>query len=226
MKILVIEDDSELVELISIALEIGWPEAKLISTHLGKSGVELVSEENPDIVLLDLGLPDKCGFEVLRAIRSFSDVPIIIETVNKNEDDVVKGLGLGANEYIYKPFGKLELLARIKTVLKNHPSKTSNEYLTCGKLYLDVVQNQLTQGSRSIKLTPTETRIMQALLRNAGQTQTFNDLAEIVWGTDYPGSVNPLRIYIHRIRKKIRFVSDSEVNSIITLPGVGFMLMP
>lgn len=223
MKVLVIEDDSELVELISIALEIGWPDTQMISTHLGEKGAELVETEKPDIVLLDLGLPDISGFEVLKQIRAFSEVPVVIETVRKSEGDVVKGFGLGANEYIVKPFGQLELMARIKNVLRKYPSDTSSGVLTCGKLCLDVTHGKLTKGSNSIKLTPTETLLMRALMNNEGKIQTFSELSDIIWGDDYLASNGPLRVYIHRLRRKIETVSEHTVK-IISLPGIGFSL--
>ncbi|MBN1643866.1 MAG: response regulator, partial [Dehalococcoidales bacterium] len=108
MKVLVIEDDKEIVDAISLAFQIRWPEAKVISTRLGQKGVEFVETEQPDIVILDLGLPDITGFEVLRQIRRFSTVPTIILTVRTEESDVVKGLEWGADDYITKPFRQLE----------------------------------------------------------------------------------------------------------------------
>ena len=120
MKVLVIEDDKEIVDAISLAFQIRWPEAKVISTRLGQKGVELVESESPDIVILDLGLPDIAGFEVLRQIRLFSAVPTIILTVRAEEADVVKGLEWGADDYITKPFRQLELLARVKSMIRRH----------------------------------------------------------------------------------------------------------
>jgi DNA-binding response OmpR family regulator len=118
MKILIIEDDSETSEFITIALNVAWPDIQIARANCGKKGIELVRNNAPDVVLLDIGLPDTTGFEVLKTIRLFSNVPVIIETVRNSESDIVKGLNLGADEYIAKPFGQLELLARIRTVLK------------------------------------------------------------------------------------------------------------
>jgi DNA-binding response OmpR family regulator len=118
MKILIIEDDRAIVELISLSFQVGWPEAELISSHLGKEGIELVESRCPDIVILDLGLPDISGFEVLRGLRRFTAVPIVILTVRSEEADVVKALEWGADEYIIKPFRQLELLARIKSLMR------------------------------------------------------------------------------------------------------------
>ena len=222
MKLLLIEDDSELIESVSLALNLGWPGAEVITARLGKRGIELVEEEKPDIVLLDLGLPDINGFDVLKKIRTFSEVPIMIETVHKSENDIVKGLSLGADEYIFKPFGQMELLARIKSVLKKNAYDVSQGTVSCGNLHLNIPGSYLNQGHQSIKLTPTEVRIMQILMENAGKTQTFSDLAEIVWGIDYPGSAKSLRVYIHRLRNKIESISNTV--KITSRPSIGFVL--
>ncbi len=119
MKILVIDDDAEIVEYISIACNVGMPDVKVVSTHQGRAGIELVKTERPDAIILDLGLPDMSGFEVLKQIRAFSKVPIIIESVASSEANIVKGLEWGADEYLVKPFGQFEFLARIKSLWKN-----------------------------------------------------------------------------------------------------------
>lgn len=116
MKALMIDDDRNAVETVSLALQIRFPEAELVSTHLGQTGIEMVKGEAPDIVILDLGLPDIDGFEVLKQVRSFSDVPVIVLTVWGEENDIVRGLALGANDYIVKPFSQAELLARIRVL--------------------------------------------------------------------------------------------------------------
>ena len=118
MRILIIEDDQSIVEAISLALQIIWPDAKLLSTHLGEKGIELLQSENPDVIILDLGLPDISGFEVLKRVRLFSEVPILILTVRSDEADIVKGLEWGADDYVIKPFRQMELLSRIKLVTR------------------------------------------------------------------------------------------------------------
>ena len=117
VKVLIIEDDREIVESIALALSVYWPKTEVISTHLGNRGVQMIKDEKPDIVILDLGLPDTDGFEVLRQIRLYSSLPVVVLTVRSDEKDVVKLLEGGANDYIIKPFRQLELLARLKTQL-------------------------------------------------------------------------------------------------------------
>ncbi|MDP2920598.1 MAG: response regulator transcription factor [Dehalococcoidia bacterium] len=222
MKVLVIEDDKEIVDAISLAFQIRWPEAKVVSTRLGQKGVDLVETESPDIVIIDLGLPDINGFEVLRQIRRFSNVPTIILTVRSDEVDVVKGLEWGADDYITKPFRQLELLARVKSLIRRHtPSEA--ELLTYGPLRLDPVTGQLHVGEKEIALTVTENHILSHLMRNAGHVVTHSALAESVWGDDYPGATDSLKVHISRLREKVEG-DPSKPRFILTKTGVGYFL--
>ena len=222
MKVLIIEDDQEIVEAISLAFQIRWPEAKVISTRLGKKGGELVESEVPDIVILDLGLPDINGFEVLRQIRLFSHVPTIILTVKSDEVDVVKGLEWGADDYITKPFRQLEFLARVKALIRRQ-SPSEEETLVCGPLRLDATTGQLHYDGKEIALTITESHILNHLMRNAGHVVTHSSLAEAVWGDDYPGSADSLKVHIRRLREKIE-VEPSHPQLILTRTGIGYFL--
>lgn len=220
MKLLVIEDDEEIVEAISLAFQIRWPEAQIVSTHSGKNGVELVESEQPDIVILDLGLPDINGFDVLRRIRLFSKVPLIILTVRDEEADIIKGLEWGADDYIIKPFRQLELLARIKAQIRRQGPE--EERLISGSLQLDTVTGQLYHHNQEINLTVTETRILGHLMRNAGHIVPHSSIAEAVWGDDYPGAADSLKVHIRRLREKIED-NPSSPTLIITKPGIGYL---
>ncbi len=222
MKVLVIEDDKEIVDAISLAFQIRWPEAKVISTRLGQKGVEFVETEQPDIVILDLGLPDITGFEVLRQIRRFSAVPTIILTVRTEEADVVKGLEWGADDYITKPFRQLELLARVRSMIRRHtPLEESN--LTFGHLQLNTDTGQLYMNDKEIALTVTENHILGYLMKNAGRVVTHSNLAEAVWGDDYPGATDSLKVHIRRLREKIE-QDPGKPRIILTKTGVGYFL--
>ncbi len=221
MKLLIIEDDDEIVEAISLAFQIRWPEAQIISTRSGKKGIDLVESEVPDIVILDLGLPDINGFDVLRKIRLFSQVPIIIVTVRAEEADIIKGLEWGADDYIIKPFRQLELLARIKAQIRRQ-GQPEEEKVVSGPLELNTVTGQLYHKNREISLTATETRILGHLMRNAGHVVTHSSLAEVVWGDDYPGATDSLKVHIRRLREKIEETPGSPA-LIITKPGVGYL---
>ena len=222
MKVLLIEDDREIIEAISLAFQIRWPEAELVSTRLGEKGVELVESEAPDIVILDLGLPDINGFEVLRQIRLFSHVPTIILTVRSDEADIVKGLEWGADDYITKPFRQLEFLARVKALIRRR-SPSEEETLVCGPLRLDATTGQLYCDGREIALTITESHILGHLMKNAGHVVTHMSLAEAVWGDDYPGVADSLKVHIRRLREKIE-VEPSDPQLILTKTGVGYFL--
>jgi len=222
MKVLIVEDDKEIVDAITLAFQIRWPEAKVVSTRLGRKGVELVESENPDIVILDLGLPDISGFEVLNQTRLFSHVPIIILTVRSDESDVVKGLEWGADDYILKPFRQLELLARVKALIRRQ-SPNEEEELVSGPLHLDATSGQLHCEGKEIALTITESRILAHLMRNVGHVVTHSSLAEAVWGNDYPGAADSLKVHIRRLREKIES-NPSQPKYILTKAGVGYFL--
>ena len=223
MKVLLIEDDREIIEAISLAFQIRWPEAELVSTRLGEKGVELVESEAPDIVILDLGLPDINGFEVLRQIRLFSHVPTIILTVRSDEADIVKGLEWGADDYITKPFRQMEFLARVKALIRRR-SPSEEETLVSGPLRLDATTGQLYCNGREIALTITESHILGHLMKNAGHVVTHMSLAEAVWGDDYPGVADSLKVHIRRLREKIE-VDPSDPQLILTKTGVGYFLV-
>jgi two-component system response regulator VicR len=222
MKVLLIEDDREIVDAISLAFKIRWPEATLLSTRLGQKGVELVESESPDIVILDLGLPDINGFEVLQQIRLFSQVPTIILTVRSDEADIVKGLEWGADDYITKPFRQLEFLARVKALIRRQGA-TEMETLSYGPLRLDTTIGQLNYNGKDIPLTVTESHIMAHLMRNGGRAVTHSSLAEAVWGDDYPGAADSLKVHIRRLREKIE-EEPSRPQLILTRTGVGYFL--
>lgn len=222
MKVLLIEDDREIIDAISLAFRIRWPEAQLVSTRLGQKGVELVESEAPDIVILDLGLPDISGFEVLQQYRRFSNVPTIILTVRADEVDIVKGLEWGADDYIVKPFRQLEFLARVKALIRRQ-SYPEQEVITSGPLRLETATVQLQSDGKEIALTTTEGLILNHLMRNVGHVVTHSSLAEAVWGEDYPGSVDSLKVHIRRLREKIE-PDPSNPKFILTRSGIGYYL--
>ena len=222
-KVLIIEDDLEIIDSISLGFQMDWPEAKLISARLGEDGIDMVETEDPEVVILDLGLPDMSGFEVLRRIRLFSAVPVIVLTVKSGEADITRGLEWGADDYLTKPFRQKELLARLKVQLRRQTSPDEEAPIICGSLRLDPSTYQLTYGSREISLTIIEGRIMQHLMRNAGHVATHARLAEAVWGEDYPGALDSLRVYIRYLREKLE-ANPSSPKLILTKPGIGYLL--
>jgi DNA-binding response OmpR family regulator len=223
VKALIIEDDPEIVDSVFLALHIHWPEAQLVATHLGRKGIEMAETEDPDIIILDLGLPDISGFEVLKHARLFSSVPIVILTVKSEEASIAKGLEWGADDYIVKPCGHLELLARVKARLRDRHSHLEDSPLSFGPLRFDPTTRQLTNGRGDVKLTAIEGHIIHHLMRNAGRVSTYSSLAEYVWGDDYPGSMDSLRVHIRRLREKLE-LNPSHPTLIQTKAGVGYSL--
>ncbi len=224
MKILVIEDDLQIVEAITLAFQIRWPEAKLVSTQQGEKGVELVESEKPEIVILDLGLPDINGYDVLKQIRMFSDIPVLILTARTEESDIVKGLEWGADDYMIKPFRQLELLSRIKALTRRRATTDNEAPISVGLLSFNTPTGQLTNNNKEINLTPTEGRILHHLMCNAGQVVTHSSLADAVWGEDYPGAVDSLKVYIRRLREKLE-AEPQAPQMILTKAGVGYTLV-
>ena len=223
VKILVIEDDQQIVEAITLAFQIRWPEAKLIPTQKGARGAELVENENPDIVILDLGLPDINGYDVLKQISEFSDVPILILTARTEESDIVKGLEWGADDYMIKPFRQLELLSRIKALTRRRASSDNETPMAVGSLVFKPSTGQLTYKNKEINLTPTEGRLLHHMMRNAGLVVTHSSLADSVWGEDYPGAIDSLKVYIRRLREKLE-TNPQSPQLILTKPGVGYLM--
>ena len=223
MKVLIIEDDREIVEVISLAFDIRWPDVELAYTHLGEKGVELVESEHPDVVILDLGLPDIGGFDVLKEIRAFSDVPILILTVRGEEADVVRGLEWGADDYMVKPFRQLELLSRVKALTRRTSSPGKEAPLVHGELSFDPSTRQLFHSQREINLTRTEGIILHQLMENAGRVVTHSALAEAIWGEDYPDATDALKVYVLRLRQKLE-ADPSQPKLILTKAGIGYLL--
>lgn len=223
MKILIIEDQPTIVEIVALAIQIRWPEATVITTQLGAKGIELIEAEVPDIVILDLGLPDIDGLEVLKQVRLFSEVPIIILTVRDEEQDIVKGLEWGADEYIVKPFRQLELIARINALLRKKNVPTGEASLVYGPLRLDLPRSRLFTDRKEINLTNTESLILYHLMKYAEKVVTLSELTEILWGVDFPKAADAIRVYIRRLRIKIE-IDPSKPQFLHTRTGQGYTL--
>lgn len=224
MKVLVIDDSPEIIEVVSLCFQLRWPNAELSSSAEGEKGLLLVETENPDIVILDIGLPDIDGFEVLRQIRLFSDVPVIILTVRDEEIDKVKGFELGADDYVTKPFSHLELLARVAAALRRRSSLPFGEHaepFTSDDLYIDYSTRQVLVRGKEAKLTPIEYGLLYNLTRNAGRVISHSDLLEKVQGSEYADAIENLKVYIQRLRGKIEN-DRSNPRLILTERGVGY----
>ena len=224
MKVLVIEDDPGITEVVSLCFQLRWSGTNLISAVNGTKGLELVEAENPDVVILDIGLPDIDGYQVLREIRRFSDVPVIMLTVRGEDTNVAKGLELGADDYIAKPFSHIELIARVQAVLRRAQgiSVTDEERpFSSGKLSIDFTRNEVLLDGTPIRLTSTERKLLYYLIRNEGRVLSHETLLAKVWGDTYIDGRDLLRVHIQHLRQKLQ---DNTLtpNIIVTEHGMGY----
>ncbi|APV45248.1 two-component system, OmpR family, KDP operon response regulator KdpE [Dehalogenimonas formicexedens] len=223
MKILVIEDDRDIVDFISLALGIGWPGIEIEVADTGEKGIDMAGKVKPDVVTVDLGLPGLNGFEVIKSIRVFSKVPIIVLTVRGEEKDIVRGLELGADEYVVKPFGQMELIARIRALIRRNQAKGELKPLVYGSLTFDAAKRLVNTGGRDTILTTTEANILEQLMSKPGETATHSAIAEKLWGSNYPEASEAIKVHIRHIREKIE--SDpGKPQIILTRFGVGYYL--
>ena len=206
MKIAVIDDAPDVIESVRLGFTLQWREVDVLSASAGESGLDLVEHEQPDLVLLDIGLPDIDGYEVLRQIRAFSDVPVVMLTARDDTMDLVKGLELGADDYVTKPFNHLELLARVKAVLRrlDMPAPASRApSFRSGDLEMDFARQEVRLSDEPVALTPTEYKLLYHLVRNAGHILPHSTLLAKVWGKEYVDEVDYLRVYVRRLRDKL-----------------------
>ncbi len=223
MKVLIVDDEPDMIKVITWSLNFQEPDWVVLTVSDGERALELVSQESPDIVLLDVTMPGMDGFEVLREIRCFSDVPVIMVTVMEDEVDKVRGLELGADDYVTKPFGHLELLARIRAVLRRAQSwpLVHEEPFLCDDLRVDFVTREVTVAGRPVALTNTEYNLLYHLVRNAGRVLTHETLLARVWGREYVDEIDYLRVYIGHLRRKLE-PTPGQPQYILTERGVGY----
>lgn len=224
-RVLIIEDSDEIVEAISLVLQIRWPEVKVDAASSGEEGIKLAGRTAYSLIILDLGLPDISGFKVLESIRLFSSVPILIVTVRGEESDIVKGLELGADEYIVKPFRQLELLARIKALTRREVVMKDAETLSIGALVLETGTRTAYYKGKAIELTRTENTILEQLMRNTGSVVTYTRLAEAIWGDEYTDAAAAIKVHMSRLRRKLE-PDPQNPQPIQTKAGVGYFIMP
>lgn len=225
MKILIIEDDRLVAETFSLACKVRWPEAKIISAATGREGIIKVGDEAPDAVILDLGLPDISGFDVLQQIRSFSEVPIMVSTVRSGENDIIKAHEIGADAYVVKPFSQLEFLSRLKALLRRKVDDMEHEPIVRGSLRYSPSMSRLIYDKRSIVLTRTEGLLLYELMKNENLVLSNTFLAEKIWGDCYHNSDNNIRSYILRLRKKIEH-DPNHPKLILTKVRQGYYFTP
>jgi len=214
MKVLLIEDSPEIVNGVSLTFKLRWPEATLVATDSGVRGVEMVETDSPDIIILDINLPDITGFEVLENVRRFSDVPVIILTVREDEVDELRGLEMGADDYITKPFSPANLLTRVRAILRRSGVRQSEEgelpEIVAGDVTISFSAREVSRNGERLHLTPTEQKILFCLARNGGKIVSQDIIKQNVWGGEarYIDS-STLKRYIYQLRNKLGDNADS-----------------
>lgn len=221
-KILIIDDESSIRKLLQVSLEANG--YQIIEAQTGGEGLQKILEERPEVVLLDLGLPDKSGLTIIKEVRQWSSVPIIVLTVLDQDQSKVEALDGGADDYITKPFSVPELLVRIRVALRHATSTEQNSVFKSGPLEMDLAAHLVKINNQPIKLTATEYDILKVLIRYKGKVVTHRLLLNEVWGPNSVEHVHYLRVYLGNLRKKLK-VEESDQELISTEAGVGYRLI-
>jgi len=227
MRILAVDDEPEVIEVVRLCFNLRWPEAEVIAAATGQEALTAIEQQAPDLVLLDIMLPDIDGFEVCEEARRFSDVPIIMLTARDAEVERVRGLEMGADDYITKPFSHLELLARSRAVLRRYQSQPPavGETFEAGNFQIDYSTRRVTVEGKQVRLTPIEYGLLYHLTRNAGRVLPHRTLLAKVWGREYTNELDYLKVYIRRLRHKLGEEMGATI-SIESERGVGYRLLP
>ncbi len=221
--VLVIDDEPQICKLLRLSLKVHGYGVQETST--GKEGIAMAALRKPDIIIVDLGLPDMDGKEVVTKIREWSDVPIIILTARGQEQEKIDALDVGADDYLTKPFGVGELMARMRVALRRAAHSESDPIINCGDLVINLAERRVIVAGQEIKLTPTEYDILKLLAQHIGKVLTHKQLLKAVWGNTNEEDNHYIRVYIAQIRRKIE--GDSAQHKyIFTEPGIGYRLMP
>jgi two-component system KDP operon response regulator KdpE len=218
-EILVIDDEAPIRKLLEITLESN--EYKVWLAETGKEGILLAVNHPPELILLDLGLPDKSGHEILKGLRTWYNKAIIILSVQDSEEDIVKALDNGATDYLTKPFRTAELLARIRSVIRRNQTQNDNSLLTSGNLEIDFVARIIKRDNETLKLTATEFNLLALFMKNEGRVLTHQYILKEIWGVGYQTETQYLRVFVATLRKKIE-ENPNQPKHIITESGVGY----
>jgi len=222
-KVLLIDDDVDLLQLASVIFK--KEGAQIITARDGLEGVSKLFTHHPDLIILDVMMPGINGFEVCERIRQVSDTPLIMLTALNHEQEMIRGLEAGADDFLSKPFNAEILIARAKTVLRrseNMKTQTDAFNYNDGHLSIDVARRDVLIHDKRIKLTPVEFRLLAYLARNAGKVLTFQQILTNVWGNEYSGSMDYVHVYISHLRRKLGENTKSP-RYILTLHGVGYI---
>lgn len=221
LPILVIDDEVQMRRLLQITLDsAGY---KVHSVGTGNEALQQAALVHPEIIILDLGLPDVDGIEVLRNLRQWADIPILVLSVRSSEQDIISALDAGADDYLTKPFRTGELLARVRTAIRHRPGVEQPAVFQRGPLTIDLAARTVKKGRDIIKLTPTEFALLALFVRNAGKVLTHHYILQQIWGPASEGETQYSRVYVGQLRKKLE--DDPNVpRLLVTESGIGYRL--
>ena len=222
--VLLIEDDAQIRRFLRATL--GSHGYRLLEATTGEAGLVEAATRQPDIVILDLGLPDIDGLDVIRRLREWTPLPIIVLSARGQERDKIAALDAGADDYVSKPFGVGELLARMRTALRHamhNVEDPSDPAFSVGDLHVDLAKRHVAVAGQQVHLTPIEYRLLSTLIRHAGKVLTHRQLLLEVWGPPYADQAHYLRVYMAQLRRKLE-VDPARPRYLLTEPGVGYRL--
>ncbi|MGO4458595.1 response regulator [Streptomyces sp. M-16] len=227
-RVLVVEDDPQLVRALKINLQARKFEVEEASD--GGSALRLAAAHKPDVIVLDLGLPDMDGIEVIKGVRVWSKVPILVLSARHTSEDKIRALDAGADDYVTKPFSMDELLARLRAAARRHEGPAASQadevsVVTTEEFTVDLVAKKVQRGERSVRLTPTEWHLLEILITHPGRLITQSQLLLEVWGPTYGENTNYLRVYMAQLRRKLE-ADPSHPRYLITEPGMGYRFEP
>ena len=218
-EILIIDDEPQIRKLLEIALESN--DYKVLQAETGKEGVIQAANHPPQLILLDIGLPDKSGHEILKELRQWYNKAIIILSVQNDETDIVAALDNGATDYLTKPFRTVELLARIRSAIRRNQTTNDTIVVEAGDLQIDLVARTVRKTKELVKLTSTEFNLISLFARNEGRVLTHQFILKEIWGVPYQTETQYLRVFVASLRKKIED-NPNQPGHIITESGVGY----
>jgi len=227
MNVLIVDDEPDVAAVVAMGISYQRPDYTISECHSGAEALTRIAADPPDLVILDLAMPQPDGFAVLRILRAQeNDVPVIVLTAKGSEHDRVRGLEIGADDYVTKPFSQKELVARIDAVLRRTrvaADPTRGSLFRARDLQIDFAQRQVTIAGRAVALTPTEYNLLFHLATNAGRVMTHEQLLAKVWGDEYRDEVHYLKVYVGRLRTKLER-DPAHPEHILTARGVGYRL--
>ena len=223
VRVLVVDDEPQILRAVRAALKGHGYDVRTATD--GEDALDQIALHPPDIVILDLVMPGKSGFDVVREMRAWSGIPVIVLSARGEEGDKVTALDLGADDYLTKPFGMHELLARIRVALRHRPEAASAEpVVQAGDVVVDLARRVVTRAGEAVHLTPTEWQLVMELARNPGKVLTQRMLLQRVWGPEYGAEAQYLRVYVNQLRRKLE-ADPTRPRIIITEPGVGYRFL-